>query len=108
MSILRTVCAALAIMWATTGCTEVVPRVTPEFMARVQAVAPTADERHISAGRVIYVNHCGSCHAMPAPTSVPIDRWPQVMDVMARKSHLRPGERQDIDRYIAAVNEAAR
>jgi cytochrome c5 len=57
----------------------------------------------LERGRAVYVKRCSSCHALVLPAAHSPSRWPGLVDGMAEKARLRPGERDDLVRFLVAV-----
>ena len=97
----------MAAVAAIAGCTELAPRVTPEFAAAAQARDPQADPAVLARGREVFVRECAACHALPAPGSTPAADWPHEMAVMGRKSRLTAGDEHATLTYVLAAQSAA-
>jgi cytochrome c5 len=72
----------------------------------VEVVAPAhpgTTLADLERGRAVYVRRCSSCHALVLPTAHPPAKWPGLVDGMAAKARLAPGEREDVVRFLVAV-----
>ncbi len=75
--------------------------------ADVTLVAPqwpgtTAED--LERGRRLYVRRCSGCHTLVLASAHAPDEWPVLVDAMAEKARLKPGEREDIVRFLTAVS----
>ncbi|MEP7014181.1 MAG: cytochrome c [Verrucomicrobiota bacterium] len=56
-------------------------------------------------GRVLFASRCIECHTLPPVWYYKRDDWPGLVDTMAQRAHLKPGERDAIVAYILATRE---
>lgn len=103
----RLLLAAAASLLAT-ACSDVAPRVTPEFAAAARARDPGLDDAVLARGRQAFVMNCASCHALPDPLATPAGEWPEMMRSMGAKAHLDAAASRDALRYVLAVRAQAR
>ena|ERR1051325_7468696 len=54
----------------------------------------------------LYINKCGSCHALKLPSSKNEEEWKKVLPEMAEKAKLSAQEEQLILNYVLAMREA--
>ena len=60
----------------------------------------------LEEGRVLFVHRCIECHTLPAFWHYSAKDWPPILDEMAHRSRLTPGEREAILAYILAARSA--
>ena len=75
------------------------PPVTPDWSAK-------SDQIHLTIlreGRTLFVHRCIECHTLPAFWHYRTEDWPRIVDSMARRSNLKPAERDAIVAYILAA-----
>ena len=53
----------------------------------------------------LYVSKCGGCHTLYLPVRYKADKWNHVLDEMAVKAKLKPGEKQMILDYLVLMSE---
>ena len=73
--------------------------------ATVSAAAtrwPGATEGSLQAGRDLFLKNCNSCHDYPDLAAIPDERWPHILDKMARKADLDPGQRDAVLHFVLA------
>jgi hypothetical protein len=63
---------------------------------------PGSTTGSLSAGRDLFLAKCDGCHAYPDLTAVAEERWPHIIDSMARKSHLNADEHDEVLHYVLA------
>ena len=57
----------------------------------------------LSAGRDLFLSKCNGCHGYPDLDAVSEKRWPDILESMAKKSHLDAGERDAVLHYVLAA-----
>jgi cytochrome c5 len=62
----------------------------------------------LKGGRRLFVARCASCHELPVPNVKTPDEWASVIDEMAPRAHLTPGDRDQVLRYLSAASERVR
>jgi mono/diheme cytochrome c family protein len=75
---------------------------TESSVATASARWPGATAGALSVGRDLFLAKCDECHGYPDLVAVAEDRWPRVLDGMARKAHLSPDERDEVLHYVLA------
>ena len=93
-----------AALLAVGGCITVLPAVTPEQLQRFQAQAPTVTQASLDSGRALYLNRCGTCHRLYAPTRYEPELWPVMVGRMQERAHLAPEQRSLISQYLQATS----
>ena len=48
----------------------------------------------------LYAHSCGSCHALPAPSSYSANQWPAIMKTQAPNAALEPNDAALITTYL--------
>jgi hypothetical protein len=56
----------------------------------------------LSAGRDHFLAKCNGCHDYPALAAIPEERWPSILERMAKKSGLGAEERDAVLHYVLA------
>jgi hypothetical protein len=59
----------------------------------------------MQAGRNLYINKCGSCHALVLPEKYSAEQWPSLVDKMEIKSKISPEEKKLILEYLRKVKK---
>src|SRR5580704_4570465 len=60
----------------------------------------TADS--LSRGHDLFLANCNGCHGYPDLAAIPDERWPNIVEKMARKSHLGAEERDAVLHFVLA------
>lgn len=85
------------------GCAAALRQATPEDAVRLAPRWPGTTLEDLQRGRTLYVRRCSGCHNVVLPRAFPPERWPTLVDEMAEKARLGPGERDDVVRFLVAV-----
>jgi mono/diheme cytochrome c family protein len=88
-------------LFASCELTNYVPPVTSQMTAA--AKGQHVNLVTLSEGRVLFARRCIECHTLPALWRYRTDDWPDIVDSMAHRASLKPGERDAIVAYIRAV-----
>jgi mono/diheme cytochrome c family protein len=56
----------------------------------------------LSKGHDLFLANCDVCHGYPDLTAIPDERWPNILEKMAKKSHLDAEERDAILHFVLA------
>lgn len=59
----------------------------------------------LSSGRSTFVSRCARCHALPDVNEHTRSEWPRLVAEMAKRSGLKPGQREAVLAYILAAHE---
>lgn len=97
---------ALALVAVACGAAFVTPEVTPELSAVYAEQNPGAQEGDLERGRELFMTSCGRggfCHKLPTPASRSAEKWPGIMERMAKRAALNDAEEQDVLRFVLAV-----
>lgn len=54
-------------------------------------------------GRQLFVHRCIECHTLPAVWKYSREEWPKIVNDMAHRASLKPGEHDAVIAYILAV-----
>jgi hypothetical protein len=73
---------------------------TESIVASASARWPGVTAAALSAGHDIFLAHCDECHGYPDISAIADERWPKILDSMARKSHLNADERDEVLHFI--------
>ena len=63
---------------------------------------PGVTASSLSTGRALFLVNCNACHGYPDLTLIPDERWPGILEKMAKKSHLEAAERDEVLHFILA------
>jgi hypothetical protein len=63
---------------------------------------PGVTPESLSAGHDLFLAKCDQCHGYPDLTAISDERWPGILDSMAKKAHLSAEERDEVQHYILA------
>ncbi len=85
------------------SCAAALRHASPEDAVRVAPQWPGTTVEDLERGRRLYVRRCSGCHTLFLPAAYPKEAWPGLVDAMAEKARLRPGEREDVVRFLVAV-----
>ena len=61
------------------------------------------NEQTLREGRALFVSRCIECHTLPVVSRYDPVAWPWLVDDMAERASLKPGEREALVAYILAV-----
>jgi mono/diheme cytochrome c family protein len=65
-----------------------------------RSVSASASLEELTAGRKLYVDHCGSCHALHLPASYSHEQWKEQVDEMEVRAHINTSEKELILKYL--------
>jgi mono/diheme cytochrome c family protein len=85
------------------GCAAALRQATPEDAVRLAPRWPGTTLEDLQRGRSLYVQRCSGCHNVYLPRAFPPEKWPGLVDEMAVKARLGPGDRDDVVRFLVAV-----
>jgi mono/diheme cytochrome c family protein len=85
------------------GCavSTVAPPVSPAMVAG--SGGRSADQ--LNQGRALFAGRCTACHSADPVTAYSAAEWIRIVDDMADRSNLRPGEREALLAYIHAAQK---
>jgi hypothetical protein len=92
-----------ALLGASVACTAALRHPSPEDAVRLAPRWPGTALEDLERGRRLYVRRCSGCHNLVLPKAHPPEEWPRLVDEMAVKARLGPGERDDVVRFLVAV-----
>ena len=90
---------------ALASCDTRIPTVTPEFVAHAQRQDPSLSTAGLEHARSLYVNRCGSCHALTDPQTYDEPQWRHWMQRMAPKARLDAEQSQAVLGFILAARD---
>ncbi|HSD28943.1 MAG TPA: hypothetical protein VLL75_16710 [Vicinamibacteria bacterium] len=85
------------------ACAAGLRHASPADVALVAARWPGTTVEDLERGRRLYVRRCSGCHNLVLPSAHSPRRWPELVDEMVKEARLRPGERDDVVRFLVAV-----
>jgi mono/diheme cytochrome c family protein len=88
------------------GCesTSYMPPMVTSNMAKV-GLTQHVDLATLREGRTLFVSRCIECHTLPAVSAHAATEWPGLIDEMARRTNLKPAERDAVLAYILAARQ---
>ncbi len=86
------------------ACAAALRHATPDDVTLVAPRWPGTTVDDLERGRRFYVRRCSGCHTLILPAAHAPDEWPALVDAMAEKARLKPGEREDVVRFLVAVS----
>ena len=91
------------------ACSAGLPHPNNQHLTAARQSEPNVSLADLDRGRSLYVQKCGSCHALRDPSSLPPEQWRHEIDEMESKQgvRLKSDEQQDIYRYLAAVSTSS-
>jgi hypothetical protein len=91
------------------ACSAGLPHPNNQHLSVARQSKPNVSLADLDRGRSLYVQKCGSCHALRDPQSLPPDQWRHEIDEMESKQgvRLKGAESEDIYRYLAAVSASS-
>jgi len=95
--------ALVAAVLTAGGCAAALRQATPDDAVRLAPRWPGTTLADLQRGRGLYVRRCSGCHNVYLPAAFPPEKWPGLVDDMAVKARLGPGERDDVVRFLVAV-----
>jgi mono/diheme cytochrome c family protein len=87
----------------TAACAASLRHALPQDAVLLAPRWPGTTLQDLERGRALYVRRCAGCHTLFLPGAYPPAAWPGLVDAMAAKARLRPGERDDVVRFLVAV-----
>jgi hypothetical protein len=93
----------VAVVLGAGGCAAALRQATPDDALRLAPRWPGTTVADLERGRRLYVRRCSGCHNLVLPRAFPAERWPGLVDDMAQKARLGPGDRDDVVRFLVAV-----
>ncbi len=60
----------------------------------------------LTNGRMLLVNRCARCHALPAIGAHSAQEWPGIVANMSKRSGLKPEQSQTLLAYVLAAHAA--
>lgn len=76
------------------GCSK---GIAPSDTAKVQATFAKYPD---SEGKQIFLDKCGKCHKYRIPEYYTAEKWPGIIDVMARKAKLNDGQKAAVLDFV--------
>ena len=80
----------------------------PPLSAKMAERARTVRHVEFAAleqGRTLFVSRCIECHTLPAVSKHTPEEWPHLIDRMAKRASLKPGQREAILAYVLTARE---
>ena len=90
------------------ACAAALRHATSADVTLVAPQWPGTTIEDVERGRRLYVRRCSGCHTLVLPAAHSPDDWPVLVDAMAEKARLKPGEREDVVRFLVAVSSDKR
>jgi mono/diheme cytochrome c family protein len=101
--------AGALVFAASFGCTPALPEPTSADVVVAQREEPSASLEDLRRGRTLYLQRCGGCHTLRAPSEFKADEWQGQVRRMetAHGVRLSEPEESDILRYLRVASTAA-
>jgi hypothetical protein len=64
---------------------------------------PGTTESQLGVGRALFVANCNRCHGYPDVAAIPDDRWPAIVERMARNAKLDTDQGNSVLGFILAA-----
>lgn len=82
--------------------------VSPTSAASAATKWPGTTEQSLEAGRTTFTAKCNACHSHPDVKAISEEKWPGILDEMAKKADLTPAQKSDVLHFvITARSEGA-
>lgn len=95
--------ALLFVAVLSAACAAALRHAAPADVALLAPRWPGTTVADLERGRTLYVLRCSGCHTLLLPATRRPQEWPRLVDEMAEKARLKPGERDDVVRFLVAV-----
>jgi mono/diheme cytochrome c family protein len=95
--------ALVAGLGVTAGCAASLRHPLPQDAVLLAPRWPGTTLEDLERGRRLYVRRCSGCHNLVLPGAHPPEDWPKLVDDMTDKARLKPGERDDVLRFLVAL-----
>ena len=93
---------AILLATALGGCSKVsTPSVYVPTAADVTATATLAD---LQAGRILFINNCARCHALPIPDDHSVSQWKSILPGMTSRCSLTTAQVTQLTKYVTRGN----
>ena len=92
------------------ACGAGLPHPTNQHLSIARQSEPNVSLADLERGRSLYVQKCGSCHALRAPQSLAPEQWrPEIEKMRTQQGvRLKSEEKEDINRYLAVMSASSR
>ena len=77
--------------------------ISPDEVARASTRWPGATAESLSKGRDLFLAKCNACHGYPDLSAIPEERWPTIVERMAKKADLASGGGDAVLHYVLAA-----
>ena len=81
---------------------------TETQLTAVKAKYPNATMETLKQGHTLYYGTCTNCHGAKDITSRDEEKWPGIIDRMAKKASITDAEKEAVLNYVMAVKLAAK
>ncbi len=95
--------AAGLLAWS---CAAALRHPTSQDAAAASVRRPGTSLQDLERGRRLYVRRCAGCHTLVLPQAYGADDWPALVDAMAERARLDPGQKADVTRFLATLAPA--
>ena len=96
--------SAVSLMMLTVGCTKNNADISSLYVPTAANVTAGATLQELQLGRALYIDNCGSCHALFSPDNYSATRWRNYMNSMAPKTTMSPSEILLVTKYVTKGN----
>ena len=86
------------------GCAAIPPPlVTPAHVKWADATWPDATLASLDEGRTLLLRKCNDCHNTPTMSQETPAKWPDKIEEMGQRAHLKPTDIELIKRYVVTA-----
>lgn len=104
LTVLRAALVAVGLLQS--GCYPRAAPAPPALSAKDVALAsarwPGVTASTLATGHELFLSKCNGCHHYPDLVAIPEERWPGILEKMAKKSHLNDEERDEVLHFVLA------
>lgn len=74
--------------------------VSPTLVQQAQTRFPESTEQSLTQGRELFVGNCSRCHKLPDRRAVAEEKWPTIVNRMAKKAKLDDAQHKLVLQFI--------
>lgn len=78
--------------------------ISPDMVQRAQSHDASASEASMLKGKQLFEAKCGTCHALPAPTSHSAEEWPKWVKSMAPQAKISGDDEKAVLHYLLGAS----
>lgn len=77
--------------------------VSPGAATNAKAKWPGTTDESLASGRALFAAKCNACHSHPDVKAISEEKWPSILDRMAKKADLSQKEHDDVLHFVLAA-----